>query len=142
MVIVDGEGTPLGALITSASPSEMKLAEPTVDTVRVPRKGRGRPRTQLVRLIGDRGYDSHKLRAAMRARGIDFIAPPRRTTTSHVQDLRKLRRYRRRWTVERTFGWLNHFKRLQSRCDRLLDVFTAWVYLAFVMVALNALRRL
>src|SRR5947209_20165366 len=45
MVLVDGAGTPLGALLDSASPSEVKLLEQTLDTVAVRRTGQpGRPR--------------------------------------------------------------------------------------------------
>src|SRR5258708_3979444 len=33
MVVGSGEGVPLGVLATSASPSEMRLAEPTLDTL-------------------------------------------------------------------------------------------------------------
>ena len=31
MVVVDGEGVPLGSTITSASPAEVKLIEPLLD---------------------------------------------------------------------------------------------------------------
>ena len=58
MVLVDGAGTPLGAYLDSASPSEMKLLGRTLDTVAVGRAGRpGRPRKRPDRLIADRGYD-------------------------------------------------------------------------------------
>ena len=35
MVLVDGGGTPIGLYVDSASPSEMKLALPTVKTIKV-----------------------------------------------------------------------------------------------------------
>ncbi len=66
MVLVDGAGTPLGAYLDSASPSEMKLLERTLDTVAVGRTGKaGRPRKRPDRLIADRGYDSNPLREAL-----------------------------------------------------------------------------
>lgn len=34
---------------------------------------------------------------------------------------RRLRRYRHRWIVERTIGWLGNFRRLTVRYDRLMD---------------------
>ena len=43
MVVVDGQGVPLGSILASASPAEVKLAEQTLDAVNVPRSGRGRP---------------------------------------------------------------------------------------------------
>ena len=50
------------APLTSASSAEVKLLETTVETITVPRKGRGRPRKNPRRLIVDRAYDSDPLR--------------------------------------------------------------------------------
>lgn len=36
MVLVDGQGIPLGALLASASPAEVNLLEPTLEKVRLP----------------------------------------------------------------------------------------------------------
>ena len=58
MVVVDGEGIPLGSTLTSASPAEVTLAESTLEAIKVPRRGRGRPKKRPKRLIADRGYDS------------------------------------------------------------------------------------
>jgi len=62
MVVVDGQGIPLGAQLASASPAEVSLAESTLAEVKLPRWGRGRPRTQPRRVIADRAYDSNPLR--------------------------------------------------------------------------------
>jgi hypothetical protein len=74
MVVADGKGVPLGIAITSASPSEVKLAEPTLATIAVPQRGRGRPRCRMVRLIADRAYDSDPLRRALPRRKLDLFA--------------------------------------------------------------------
>lgn len=60
-------------------------------------------RGRLLRLIGDKAYGS-KLDAAMKKRGIDMISPNHSTRTLQNQDGRKLRRYKRRWLVERAFA--------------------------------------
>jgi len=62
MVVVDGQGIPLGIHVTSARPAEVKLVDATLNTIRVPRRGPGRPRQKPTRLIADRGYDSDPLR--------------------------------------------------------------------------------
>ena len=67
MVVVDGQGIPLGSTLASASPAEVTLAEETLETVKVPRKGRGRPKKRPLRLIGDKGYDSDPLRKRLKA---------------------------------------------------------------------------
>jgi transposase len=63
-------------------------------------------------LIGDNAYDSDKLDKGLSCHGIELIAPHRSYNKSRTQDLRPLRRYRRRWKVERLFAWLQNFRRL------------------------------
>lgn len=53
MVLVDGQGLPLGVRLESASPAEVTLAEATLAEVRVPRN-QGRPRRKPARVIADR----------------------------------------------------------------------------------------
>jgi transposase len=60
-----------------------------------------------VRLIGDKGYDTDKLDAKLADKyGSELIAPHRKNRKSRTQDGRKLKRYKRRWKVERLFAWL------------------------------------
>jgi hypothetical protein len=101
MVVVDGQGIPLGNLLESASPAEVTLLEPTLDTIAVPRHGPGRPRKNPERVIDDKACDSDPLRKRLARRGIELICPHRRNRVKPpLQDGRKLRRYRRRWIVE------------------------------------------
>jgi transposase len=140
MVVVDGQGIPLGGTLASASPSEVKLIEATLDQVKVPRGGRGRPRKRMPRLIADKAYDSDPLRKRLKQRGIDLICPHRRNRTKpKLQDGRRLRRYRRRYKIERTFAWLGSFRRLVVRYDRLITVYSAFFHLACLMITLRRL---
>jgi transposase len=138
MVVVDGQGIPLGSVLASASPAEVKLAEQTLDSVSVPRSGRGRPKKRPKRLIGDKGYDSDPLRKRLKHLKIDMIVPYRRNRINGmVQDGRKLRRYRKRWKVERTFAWLGNFRRLAVRYERHIKMYQAFFHLACLMIVLN-----
>ena len=99
MVVADGQGLPLGEFVCSASPHESTLAEETVNQVFVP-EGR-----KINRLIGDRAYDSEALRSRLAEMDIDLICPHRRNRKrAKLQDGRKLRRYRKRWKIERFFA--------------------------------------
>src|SRR5204863_6131028 len=117
MVVVDSRGVPLGNSLHSASPSEIRLAEQTLASMRVGRRHRaGRPRQKPVRVIADKGYDCDALRKRLRRRGIVLIAPRRRNRRrTPPQDGRVLRSYKRRWIVERTFAWLGNFRHLVVR---------------------------
>ena len=143
MLLIDGQGTPLGAHLDSASPSEVKLLEQTLATVQVTRAHRaGRPRSKPDRLILDRGYDSNGLRERLAKRGIEPIIP---ATKNHPhathQDGRKLRRYRRRWIVERTCAWLGWCRRLLVRHERLLSVYAAFFHIACAMLTLRQVLK-
>jgi len=120
MVVVDGRGLPLGNYLHSASPGEVTLAEATLATIRVGRRHHaGRPRQKPVRVIADKAYDSDPLRKRLRQRGIELIVPHRcNRKKSATQDGRALRRYRRRWIIERTNAWLGNFRRLVVRYAR------------------------
>jgi transposase len=138
MVVVDGQGIPIGSTLASASPAEVKLAEQTLEAVKVPRKGRGRPKKRPARLIADKAYDSDALRKRLSELKIELIAPHRRNRTkTKKQDGRKLRRYRKRWKVERTFSWLSNFRRLVVRYERLIEVYQGFFHLACLMIVLN-----
>ena len=45
----------------------------------------------------------------------------------------------RRWVVERTFGWLNHSRRLSKSYERLTRTDESWVYLAMTRIMLERL---
>jgi transposase len=129
--------------LEAASPAEVTLLEKTLDTVAVGRPGNpGRPRKRPERLIADRGYDSNPLRARLVRRGIAPLIPARRNhqRATH-QDGRKLRRYRRRWIVERTFAWLGHFRRLVGRYERLITTYTGFFHMACALLTLRRVLK-
>lgn len=143
MVLVDGQGTPLGAYLDSASPSEISLLEATLHSVSIRRAHRaGRPRIYPERLIADRGYDSNRVREWLVALRIEPIIPKRSNNTIAThQDGRKLRRYRRRWIVERTIAWLGNFRRLLVRHERLLETYRGLFYMACALITLRTVLK-
>jgi transposase len=135
MVLADGQGIPLGVSVHSASPAEVTLAEETLSTVRVGNGRKGHPRQNPDRLIADRGYDSDPLRARLAKRGIEQITPHRSNRKkAKTQDGRPLRRYRRRWKIERSIAWLGNYRRLLVRHDRDVDIFRAFVHIACLIL--------
>jgi transposase len=116
------------------------LVEPTLETIAVPRSGRGRPRKRPVRLIYDKACDSDALRKRLARRGIDLICPHRKNRTkAPLQDGRKLRRYKRRWKVERTFAWLGNFRRLVVRWEHHITMYRAFFHVACLLITLRQL---
>jgi transposase len=71
-------------------------------------------------------------------RGIEPIIPARANNwrATH-QDASKLRRYRRRWIIERTNAWLQNFRRLTVRYERSAMIYTALIHLACALITLK-----
>jgi transposase len=130
-MVVDGHGTPLAYLLASASPAEIRLLEPTLDQLA--------PHLYPEKLIGDRAYDSDQHDArVLDAYGIELVSPHRTNRRRHAtQDGRPLRRYKRRWKVERTFAWLSNFRRLTNRWERHADAYGGFLSLACILLTLR-----
>jgi transposase len=89
-------------------------------------------------LIADRGDDSNAARAVLVKRAIEPIIPRRKTNTvATPQEGRKLRRYKRRWIIERTNSWLQTFRRLVVRYERSVKHFEALVHMACALMTLK-----
>lgn len=125
--------------MAKASPAEVKLLAPTLDSLRFKqRRGPRRRPTQPQRLIADRGYDSNAVRALLVKRQIEPIIPRRKNNAVAThQDGRKLRRYKRRWIIERTNSWLQNFRRLVVRYEHSVKNFEALVHMACALIVLK-----
>ena len=90
-------------------------------------------------MIGDRAYDSDPLDERLRQQhGIDLIAPHKvNRRRSKTQDGRKLRRYCRRWKIERLFAWLHNFRRLVTRWEYYETNFLALVQLGCILILMR-----
>jgi len=73
----------------------------------------------------------------MAERGIELIVPHRKNRRKPpTQHGRALRRYKRRWIVERTCAWLGNFRRRVVRYDRSLTIYQAFIHIACFMIVL------
>jgi transposase len=92
-----------------------------------------------VRLIGDNAYESDRLDVDLARCGVELIAPHRRTRTQRTQDGRPLRRYQRRWKIERLFAWFQNFRRIVVRYERFAENFLGMLHLACCLILLRGL---
>jgi transposase len=134
MAVADRHGLPLAIHIASASPHEVTLVEATLASRFVLETPQ--------RLIGYRAYDSDPLDELLRAKGIELIAPHRSNRVKRpTQDGRKLRRYRRRWKIERLNAWPQNFRSLLVRHEHISENYLGLLHLACIMLLLNAFLR-
>ncbi len=131
-VVVDANGIPLAATLSSANTPDISELEKVVDAIAPVRSKRGHPRRRPKRLLGDRGYDSDPHRAKIRRRGI--LARFGRRRTPHGSGLGK-----ERWVVERFFSWYHRFGRLRIRTDYRSKIHRALMSLGCSLICLRFL---
>jgi transposase len=126
----DFHGLPLAMHLESAAPHEVTLVQPTLEQRLVT--------TKPQRVIGDKAYDSDRLDEALLEQNIEMIAPHKRNRKKPAtQDGRKLRRYRRRWKIERLWAWLQNFRRILVRQDYLAENYLGFVHLGCIKILLR-----
>jgi transposase len=130
MAVADRNGLPIAIGIGSGERHETKFVFPTLWARFVG------PMPE--HLIGDKAYDSDALDTELRDFGVELIAP-NKSNRSQTQDRRALRRYRRRWHVERLFAWLFRFRRLITRFEHKSANFLGFLRLACAVILLRRL---
>ena len=93
----------------------------------------------LTVLIGHKAYDSDPLDASLRGRGIEMVAPHKKNRKRPVtQDGRRLRRYKRRFKVERFFqldrGFPAFSREVGIPCCELFRVCSSRLYTHVIKV--------
>jgi transposase len=130
LAIVDRHGLPLSVSTHAANHHEVTLVQLSFDFYMIEAKPE--------KLIGDRAYDSDRLDAELKKEGVEMIAPHRSNRRIlKTQDGRPLRRYARRWIVERFFAWLQWERRLLVRWEYYASNFLGFVQLACIAMLLK-----
>jgi transposase len=129
LAIVDRHGLPLSVSTHAANHHEVTLVQLSFDFYMLEAKPE--------HLIGDRAYDSDRLDEDLKQDGVNMIAPHRSTRKLKTQDGRHLRRYQRRWLVERFFAWLQWTRRLLVRWEYYATNFLGFVQLACITMLLK-----
>ena len=131
MAITDAGGAVLSVSVESASPHEVTLVETTLEERFIDELPE--------RLIGDKAYDSDPLDERLAQMGVEMIAPHKSNRKKKkTQDGRKLRRYKRRWKVERFFAWLFNYRRCVVRYEYKEQNFKAIILMASIMILLKS----
>ncbi len=128
--IVDRHGLPLSVSTHAANYHEVTLVQLSFDFYMIEAK----PENP----IGDRAYDSDQLDEELREEGVEMISPHRKNRTKRkTQDGRRLRRYERRWLVERFFAWIQWQRRLIVRWEYYAENFLGFIQLASISILLR-----
>jgi transposase len=125
---VDCEGWLLALVVTAASASDKAGAKLLLIKL-------FNAFTTLQIMWGDSGYDGPPLARYAKAAAAITVEVVRRTSAHSFQVVR------RRWVVERTFGWLMRWRRLARDCERNTASHEAMVYWVTVLMMTRRLAR-
>lgn len=130
LLMADANGIPLSGFLTSAQVAEVHTVETLIET----RVCEQKPE----RLLYDKAADADWLRTGLQQQDIELICPHRENRAQPpLQDGRSLRRYKRRWTIERTLSWLKNNRRLVTRWEYCPQLFEGFFHLACLMLLLK-----
>ena len=130
-LLVDANGIPLSLVVSGAERHDVKLLEPTLDQIVVKRPKRGKAGKQ--HLCADKGYAGQPAQEAMEERG---YVPPVRQRGEEVKTQARKSGYRsRRWVVERIHSWLNRYRKLLVRFEKLAMSYEGLLELACALTA-------
>lgn len=132
MALADHNGLPLSITIADGSRHDVVLTDQTLDSAFLDELPEN--------LIGDKAWDSEKHESSLaEERGIKLIAPARKgkRTSKRKQDARSLRRYKRRWKVERLFARLKNFRRLVTRWEYKAENFLGFLHLGCIIILIR-----
>jgi transposase len=73
--------------------------------------------------------------------GVEMIAPHNPTRKNKTQDGRPLRRYRRRWHIERLFAWFQSARRLITRFEHKAEHFLAFLKLRCIVLLVRRVAK-
>lgn len=133
-LLTEASGIPLAIVIDGANRHDMKLVKKTLTGIMAkrPRPTRAKPQG----LCLDKGYDFNEVRDIVREFG--FTAHIR-ARGEEAQAIRKEAGFKaRRWVVERTHSWMNRFRRILVRWEKLPETFIAMLHLACGIITWRA----
>jgi transposase len=132
-VVTERGGIPIGVATDAANVPETDLAGAALADIPA-----DIPVPFGVPVVADRGYDSDPLRGQLDLDGFRPLAPHRRNRVKPpTNDGRRMRRYKRRFIVERTFAWVHSYRRVVTRFERRIDLYDGFVHLACAFIALR-----
>lgn len=128
----EGNGLPLTFLLTVGERHEALMFESIMQQGSVKRAGCGRPRLRPLRVVGDKGYSSGKIRLYLRRRGIRLTIPRKSNERRRGKFDKSV--YRQRNRIERCFNRLKQFRRIATRYEKNAQNYLAMLTLASILL--------
>lgn len=133
----DGAGVPLSVVVDGANRNDFKLLAGTLFACEIPIP---EPDDDIeVGICLDKGYDYDEVRDLVADFGFTAHIRSRGEEAKKLKDEAGFRA--RRWVVERLHSWLNRFRRLLVRWEKLGETYLGMLHLACGIITWRAIRR-
>jgi len=126
-ILADADGIPIGLAVGPANMHDVNLFEKTICS-----KPKNLRFEDDQKICTDKGYDSEKVRSVI----VTYFYLPYGRSKNPCEDVSN-EQYR--WVVERTFSWINRFRRILIRWEKKLQNYVAMLQMAFVVIILQKL---
>lgn len=167
----EGQGVPIGVLVTGANRTDMKKLGELLDAVVIERPWQTAQAAQVAEpaaeapageaatavggvavvaaparvdenLCLDRGFDYPECREAAQARGYRVHIPAKASADQPLPAPGDPARHPpRRWVVEVTHSWFNRFRRLLVRWEKDAENYLGFIHLAACLIIYRKLRH-
>ena len=133
-LLTEAAGIPLALAIEGANRHDMKLVRNTLEGIMATRP---LPTAAMPHgLCLDKGYDFDEVRSVVREFGFTAHIRARGEEARAIKEEAGFKA--RRWVVERTHSWMNRFRRILIRWEKLPDTFIAMLHLACGIITWRA----
>ncbi len=119
--LCEGQGRPVRMNLNEGQSSDFKGADVLLENL---------PNAKT--LIGDRGYDSDKIRNTLAEQKITACIPPKKNRKTPIEYNKTL--YKKRHLIENLFAKLKDWRRIATRYDRCAHTFRSAIYIAATVI--------
>lgn len=133
-LLTEATGIPIALAIDGANRHDMKLVRGTLDGIMATRPVPTAAMPQGICL--DKGYDFDEVRGIVREFGFTAHIRARGEEAKAIKQEAGFKA--RRWVVERTHSWMNRFRRILVRWEKLPETFIAMLHLACGIITWRA----
>lgn len=131
-ILTDGKGIPLSVTVDGANRHDKKLVKEMLEAIIFERPSKD---DVIQNICMDEGYDFPDIKQLVKEYGYTAHIKSRGEENIRIE----IPGFRaRRWVVERTYSWLNRFRRLLIRWEKKIENYLAMLHLACAWITFRA----
>lgn len=127
-IIIDGNGIPLSLVIGAANVHDSQFIDKNLDNIIVPKY---RLSVYPDKLCADKAYDGINIDILVLLKGLKPVIAKKGRINSFTRNWK-------RWSIERTFSWINKFKKVSQRWEKRSENYEGLIQFVLGVICLRA----